>query len=213
VFFLDRRKFHGADMSAVANFVASWERYYRDSVSLSPTNTQPIDYFAELNLVGDLAVENVTRLLRWKDPRMLTHPRLLEETAVDNPRVVRVLNRLDTLNGFRRGDIDQESFAEIISNVFPNGPVWRLFLFHLARPWEWPIADQHVFRAHSALFGTQTPLTLAGYQRYRSSFINLASHLRSKATNDEGHSAVVASHKRLDNALMAYGQFLHAYDR
>jgi hypothetical protein len=213
MFLLDSKEFHGIDPSKVLTFVAFWERYYRDPVSTSSQNKKAIDYFAELNLLGDLTVENVTRLLRWKDRRMLTHPKVAEGTATDNPRVVCVLNRLDTLNDFRRGDIDEASFAELALNVFPKGLIWPLFLFHLARPWAWPIADQHVFRSHAALFGFRIPLTLEGFQRYRASFANLAARLGPSTTDGADYSAVVASHKRLDNALMAYGQFLLKYDR
>lgn len=213
MFLLNRENFHVVDMSVVSDFVTCWEHYYRGAISVSPTNNQAIDYFSELNLLGDLTVDNVTRLLRWKDPRMLTHPKLAEGATADNPRVVRVLNHLDTLNEFRHGNIDQEAFTKAIRKVFPNGPIWRQFLFHVARPWEWPIADQHVFRAHTVLFGVDIPLTLAGFQRYRNSFMKLAHHLDPTVVDGADHSAIVAVHKRLDNALMAYGQFLRAYDR
>lgn len=212
MFLLNREEFRGVNTSIVADFVSCWERYYRNPISVSPTNNVAIDYFSELNLFGDLTVDNVTLLLRWKDPRMLTHPKATDGTT-DNPRVVRVLNHIDTLNAFRHGNINQEAFTKVTRKIFPNGPIWRQFLFHVARPWERPIADQHVFRAHAALFGIDIPLTPDGFQLYSSNFMKLARHLDPTMTDSADYSAIVALHKRLDSALMAYGQFLSAYDR
>lgn len=212
MFLLNREKFRGVDVSIVSDFVTCWEHYYRGAISASPNNDRAIDYFSELKLLGDLTVDSVTLLLRWKDPRMLTHPKATDGKT-DNPHVVRVLNHIDTLNKFRHGTIDQEAFTKVIRKVFPNGPIWTQFLFHMARPWEYPIADQHVFRAHAALFGVDIPLTPDGFQRYSKNFMKLARHLDPTMTDGADHSAIVALHKRLDNALMAYGQFLSAYDR
>ncbi|HEX4377005.1 MAG TPA: hypothetical protein VHZ99_07635 [Steroidobacteraceae bacterium] len=213
MFFLDRDQFHGLNVSLLTSFVTSWERYYRDPVSVYPGGNQPIDYLRELNLSGDLTAENVTRLLRWKDPRMLTHPKVSGGGAAANEQVVRVLEELHRLNEFRRGEMDEKSFEAVTKQVFPSGFVWPLFLFHIARPWEWPIGDQHVFRAYTALFGVQSPETFADFRHYRRSFSDLAGRLMLSAQSNAERSATVASNKRLDNALMAYGQFLDAYDR
>lgn len=213
MFYLERSRFRGLDKSSLMSFVTFWERYYRESISILPGNTQKIDYLAELNLAGNLTAENITRLLRWKDPRMLTHPRVSGGTRLSNPRVVRVLSHLSSINEFRRGVIDQDSFEHITKIVFPTGLVWRVFLFHMARPWEWPIGDQHVFRAYGALFGARRPETLADFQTYRRSFSDLADQLMRNAKGDADRVTRVASNKRLDNALMAYGQFLKMYDR
>jgi hypothetical protein len=211
MFLLDRQAFRGADLSRLSTFVAFWERYYKDNVSVRGLNKDKIDYFTELNVSGKLAPENVTRLLRWKDPARLTHPRS-DNTA--NRKVAAILRQLDKLNEFRRGETNATTFAEIANQVFSGGIVFKLFLFHIARPWDWPIADQHVFRAHAALFQAKVPRTIDEFQEYRTRFVDLAKRLGAQSGVDTNNRvAVTRSNKRLDNALMAYGQFLLKYDR
>lgn len=208
MFVLDRDHFRGANEAHLNNFVTCWERYYRGSVTISPTDATLINYEAELNVQSDLTEQNVTRLLRWKDPRMLTHPKV---DGTDNHRVKNVLSQLGALNQFRNGNIDQQNFAQTTAGIFPNGIVWQLFLFHIARPWEWPIADQHVFRAHAALFQQPFPQTLVDFEPYKNNFICLAQAFQD--INVDCRVETVRRNKRLDDALMSYGQFLLAYDR
>lgn len=208
MFHINRNDFHRNDETQLAAFVACWERYYRGSVSISPMDAAHIDYEGELNIQGDLTAQNMIRLLRWKDPRMLTHPKA---DGTDNHRVTSVLNRLGAINNFRNGKLDRQDFAQATATLFPNGIVWRLFLFHIAQPWDWPIADQHVFRAHAALFGNAVPQTLDDFELYRSTFARLAGALQ--GIQNGNRVEIVQRNKRLDNALMSYGQFLLAYDR
>lgn len=208
MFVLNRDDFQGANEALLDHFVACWERYYRGSVRISPGDVTLIDYEAELNVQNDLTEQNVTRLLRWKDPRLLTHPR---GDGTDNHRVTSVLDELDALNQFRNGNVNQQYFLQTTIRIFPSGIVWKLFLFHIARPWEWPIADQHVFRAYAALFQQPVPQTLEAFEQYRSRFAQLAQAL--DGANPTRCAETVRRNKRLDDALMSYGQFLLAYDR
>lgn len=214
MYVLDRKAFRALDTSRIKQFVECWERLYRGSVRLS-NSPELIDYFQELNLSHNLSEQNTTRLLRWKDPRMLTHPKQDSDgIGAPNPRVERVLAKLDRINEFRSGALSQADFAEITHEVFPNGIIWQLFLFHIAQPWRWPIADQHVFRAHSLLFNSPAPNSIESFRAYTDQFHTMAKRLREDLQVDENDlNGVVHANKRLDNALMAYGQFLQAYDR
>lgn len=208
MFHLNRDEFRRRDESQLASFVSCWQRYYRGSVPISPTDATLIDYESELNIQGTLTQQNLVRLLRWKDPRMLTHPKV---DGTSNHQVENVLANLDAINQFRQGNVDQEIFSQTVAGIFRNGIVWQLFLFHIARPWEWPIADQHVFRAHAALFGQPVPQTLVEFEQYRTNFAHLAQALDD--IQNGNHVEIVQRNKRLDDALMSYGQFLLAYDR
>jgi hypothetical protein len=214
MFILDRQAFKWGDRSTVNAFVACWEHYYRGAVSISASNKEPIDYFSELNISKDLTNENVTRLLRWKDPRRLSHT-----DAKQNPTVVRVLNQLDTLNRFRRSEIDTAAFQntvqkDIFKTAFESSVVWPGFLFHLANPLDWPIPDDNVFRAHKVLFNVKISHTMSGFQQYKATFADLAGCLRSAIGVDANDpNAVVRSNKNLDSALWIYGKFLSMYDR
>ena len=116
MFLLDTRLFRDGDSSKLNAFVECWKRYYRGTVSLSPSDKRIIDYFAELNISGSLTEENVVRLLRWKDSRFLTHPK--KGTNEANPKVAAVLEKLDALNRFRHGEIEANELEENIKNVF-----------------------------------------------------------------------------------------------
>ena len=74
MFILSQNDFYVRDVDRLLPFVKCWECYYRDSTKL-PNSDDEIDYFSELNLGDNLTEQNLIRLLRWKDPRMLTHPK------------------------------------------------------------------------------------------------------------------------------------------
>lgn len=204
MYVLNRDAFRSVDTNRIVQFVECWDRYY--------DGDDIVEYLSELNIGNDLSEQNVTRLLRWKDPLRLTHPRKTD--GKPNPRVIRVLQQLDKLNEFRNGKLDANEFQSITNSLFPNGIIWQLFLFHLARPAEWPIADQHVFRAYSVMFGEEVPGSIAAFGGYAKKFQELAVKFRaSVGIDDTDLASVVQANKRLDNALFAFGQFLASYDR
>jgi len=203
MYVLNRDAFRGVDTNRVVRFVECWERYYKSCDH---------EYFTELNIGNDLTEENISRLLRWKDPRMLTHPRKADGES--NPRVTRVLEQIVSLNAFRKGTVSTDEFQEITQSIFPNGIIWQLFLFHVARPVDWPIADQNVFRSYSVLFNAAVPDSITAFGSYSKTFQELAAKFRRCAEiNDNDQALVVRTNKRLDNALFAFGQFLATYDR
>ncbi len=218
MYLFQRSDFRIVDTTQVVQFVECWERYYRGDIRLSDSE-KVINYFIELNLGHDLTEQNLIRLLRWKDQRMLTHPKKPKDTSVGapdepNPRVMRVLEEIKSINGFRKGDVTELDFKKVTKRVFRSGIVWQLFLFHIARPHQWPIADQHVFRVYSALYGAATPKSIENFRAYVQCFNNLAVMFRNElCVNDQDLTSVVEANKRLDNALMAFGQFLSAYDK
>ena len=96
MFTLNRNDFRVADTNRLVEFVECWNRYYRGNDD---------EYCAALNLGNDLTKQHISRLLRWKDPRFLTHP---NQDGSPNPRVERVLERTASINDFRNGRIDAD---------------------------------------------------------------------------------------------------------
>jgi hypothetical protein len=191
------------DLAKASEFVEFWSQFYDYHVTVLGSE-QEIDYFSELNTGNDLTAENVRRLLRWKDVKMLSERTLSgPNEGQENPRVTKVLAHLSTINGFRK---DQNTNSDLLQTIFPNGVVWRAFLLHIAKPHVYPIADQNVFRAWSLHTRLEDEQSWETYAAYRDYFTEIANALGITATIGNLHEL-----KRIDNALFVFGQFLKAY--
>ncbi len=207
MYILNQFKFRSYNSTQAQAFVDFWNRYYDYSITVFGTKI-PIDYFSELNIGRSLTDENIMRLLRWKDPKYLTRT-IQSGTAkgTANPRVKKVIAKLNDINKFRCGALCEDEFKKITRGVFPNGIVWQVFLFHIAKPSTYPIVDQHVLRVMSAHTGKSTAPNWTTYEHYREYFSSIADECNIPI--DETHFKQL---KTVDNALMAFGQFLKRYD-
>jgi hypothetical protein len=206
---LDLKRF---DVSRARQFVDFWSGFYTYNVTIAPTSKDPINYFSELNLQSDLTEQNLRRLLRWKDPRYLSDPMLTKAELVgreQNQKLQRALECLGELNKFRRDLVSEEEMRRTTDKVFPKGLVYQVFLFNIAKPYSYPIADQHVFRAFGVHknFNFKPRVSWDEYMRYRSYFSEIA-----KALSLEEALHHVPELKKIDDALMVFGQFLKAYN-
>lgn len=200
MFILEPDKFGDCDISNLEEFVLFWEQFYND-------DGQDQLYLNALNVGEDLTVENLIKLLRWKDPRFLTHP--LKKDGQPNPRVERVLQHKQQINQFRHEQLTEDEFSEVTNGIFPSGIIWQLFLFHIARPHHWPIADRYVFGAYNKLTKNKAPKTLADFGQFRAFFNQLSERFLADAA--ESQESLVNRRKRIDRALFAYGLFLERY--
>lgn len=121
---------------AAQEFVAFWEQFYESGKYPDEV------YLHNLNLSGELSVENVGALWLWKSERY--GPPMISRTKVILPQ----------LNQFRHLPVVTEAdkhslWQEIVK--FTMGIVWQAFLFHIARPRDYAILDQHVMRAFLCL--------------------------------------------------------------
>jgi len=127
-----------------------------------------------------------------------------------------VLDKHKSLNDFRHGRIDENSFLEIVKEIFPTGLIWQVFLFHIARPYEWPMAGRNVFLAFSIQTNNKIPEDWEGYQEYKGFFFNVAKSAgiidRQPKGNENNISEIVWALKKVDNALFIFGKFLNDYD-
>lgn len=210
MFFLNLERFTDFNADELNQFVNCWASYYRYSVkkmTLSgKVSDEEIDYFSEINFNNDLTQENVINLLRWKDPKYLSNHILSgPNEGSSNDRVDRVVDKLSELNQFRRSEITSDDFKKITSQFFPNGIIWEIFIFHICKPLSYPIADQHVFRSYHYHNNCQLNDGWEKYEKYRKYFHGMFK-MMPETIGDELHRR-----KKLDNALMAYGQFLKKY--
>jgi hypothetical protein len=218
MFILNVKQFGEFDLYKAKQFVDYWLNKYKNDTVKAFNSTEIIDYINELNLESNLSEQNIKRLLRWKDPRRLTEKILSgPNKGKDNKKVLKVIENIDWFNKFRQGKIGEEEFKIKTKVIFPNGFVWQIFLFHIARPFEFPIADQNVFRAFSTQKHTMVPIDWGGYKDYIDYFFQIAKFSGISAEKPKGHEPdlkeLVKKLKNVDNALFAFGQFLGSYGK
>jgi hypothetical protein len=220
MFVLKPEEFGDKDHSNAKQFIAHWGQYYIDTPPhVIDDNGQKmndkIDYISELNTGSNLTDQNVTRLLRWKLWRAYTHP---DKDGNPNPQVTIVLLKIRELNLFRNNELSEDAFKRVAEQLIPTDGTMRIFLFHICRPWEYPIADQHVFRGFYLLEGEQLKNKIdVTWEIYKNSYIpffrQIAEKYCERPKPQEGMTRYIKDLKEIDNALMSFGQFLGKYNR
>jgi hypothetical protein len=192
------------DLATAPRFVEFWSQFFDDKSK--DLDGSKIDYFTELNIGRELTKENIRKLLRWKDPRLLTHPN--KDTREDNPKVVKVLKSINAINQFRSDETTEDDIRRTIEQVFRGGIVWKAFLLHIAKPNIFPIADVNVLEVWSLHTGLRDEQTWETYAAYCDYFGQIA-----VAMNIERNTQNITQLKRIDNALVVFGRFLNSYYR
>lgn len=216
MFILNVKQFREFDLNRAKQFVDYWSKQYSYDSVKAFNSTEVIDYIDELSIGKNLSEQNIKRLLRWKDPRRLTEKTLSgPNEGKENKKVLKVIEKRDTINKFRQDKIGEKEFKIETEKIFPNGFVWQIFLFHIARPFEYPIADQNVFRAFSTQKHTKVPEDWGGYKHYMDYFFQIAISSGLIAEKPKGYESnikeIVKKLKKVDDALFAFGQFLSSY--
>jgi len=146
MFIISEKQLRDFDLTNAKQFVQYWGKPY-SYASVKDYNTKKdIDYIEELNLGNSLSGQNIKRLLRWKDPRMLTEKILSgPNEGKDNLKVLKVLDKRNSINRFRKGNMGAEEFKTTTEKIFPNGFVWQIFLFHIADHLSFPLQIEMFF--------------------------------------------------------------------
>jgi hypothetical protein len=97
-------------------------------------------------------------------------------------------------------EFEGDQVARYLSHRQPGSAIWNIFYLHCLSPQEWPIFDQHVFRAmHYMKTGEirEIPTTSKGkYASYLTDYIPFWKSFESSEA------------RRIDMALFAHGKFL-----
>ena len=222
MFVLNKEQFREFNLKEAKQFIDFWaEKYPKTKTKVINNGDKTINYLDELNLenrLNRLTEENIKRLLRWKDPRWLTEETLSSpDEGKKNKNVTNVLKNLENINAFRFGKMTEKDFEGKTKDIFPTGIIWRIFLFHIARPFEYPIADKNVFLAFKTHKKVNDPKDWRGYMYYMDYFFEVAISagiITEKPKGDESNiDDLVRNLKRVDEALFAFGQFLYTYNR
>lgn len=178
--------------SDVKEFVEFWNQFYKADQK---------EYIENLHLGSALTERNIRKLIAWKMPA------ISKKSSIQ--KALRIRRYINT---FRSGDITEEEMDKKLKQVIPSGTnVLRVFIKHIAKPTAYPIYDQHVFRAYCKEVGGKSSEIAEKYDAYRAFFFSIYKILYGEH-KDDNSKATVENMKRIDNALMAYGQFLAVYD-
>jgi len=112
---------------------------------------------------------------------------------------------IEAINAFRNGKLEETEFDKKIAECFPNGGgVWHIFVKHIARPWDFPIFDNHVWSAYCCLKGkVNVMLSFDYYGEYRDYFLSLYKEVYGTDERKRDRTTV-KNMKQIDNALFAY---------
>ena len=208
MYILKQTEFSNFNLHQSKLFVPFWNSFYHYKI-LDENTQQEIDYFVELNLNNLLTENNIKKLLRWKDPKYLSEMiKSGKNQDSKNPRVYKVLSKMNKINDFRNNEITEFQFDEILNDCFPNGNgIWNIFIKHIAKPLSFPIYDQHVYRAFCWHKKDNEKDINNKYSNYKEYFYEIYYSLY----NDTSVIEKIRNMKTIDNALMAFGQFLKIY--
>ena len=207
MFILNNEQFKEFDLRKVKQFIEFWDdKYPKEKLN---------DYYKELNLGNMLTEGNIKQLLYWKSRRNFSEERVSGEK---NKTVMEVLKNLENINAFRFNKMNGKNFKEKMERIKGIGKyIFLFFLFHVARPFEYPIADKYVFRAFSTQKQTDISQDWKGYMQYKDYFFKIAISTRFITEipkgNEKNIKDIVHNLKRVDNALFAFGQFLDTYNK
>jgi hypothetical protein len=171
-------------------FISYWAKFYDEG------KYPDSDYEKNLMRGGKLEKSNIVPLLEWKNGRPLS----------DKKRRIaqRIIRNLEKFNKFRFmeevSEKDFRQFWDFTSRIVESGLVWRVYLFHIARPDDYPIIDQHVLRTYHFLTKgeiTEPKQLLETYLSYRDFFFELARKSGKR-------------YREVDKALMSFGQYLNS---
>ena len=218
MFVITRKILRDFDINKARQFVDYWGKPHTFASVKCYDSDEEVNYIEELNMGNRLTEQNIKRLLRWKDPRMLTEKILSgPDEGKENKRVLKVLERRDDINQFREFGIGIEDFKRVTKEIFSNGFVWQIFLFHIARPHEFPIGDRNVFKSYSIHKQLKIPENWTEYEDYIDYFFQIAIAANIISEKPQGNESnlieIVKELKRVDNALVAFGQFVYSCEK
>jgi len=166
----------------ICKFFEFWSSCYEEG-------KYPDDIYLK-NIAVDLTPASFKELLEWKNGMPLSGKK---SSIMD-----RGIAYLQLLNQFKRGEIGKDKLPKIT-----EGFVWQIFILNICKPEEYPLIDQHTFRAY--VFITQNKVVEKPTQNVmKQEYDNYKAYVFALA-HETGFNL-----RKIDKGLMAFGQFLNS---
>jgi hypothetical protein len=183
-------------------FVDFWETLYPTSFrSEEDYRLAEECYSRNVKGVEEITEENVRALFRWQLGQDWEKASWKRKSAFQ-----KAIDNLERLNEFKHlqrvTDAQVEGFLRFLSGI-TSGRIYKPFFFHICRPLEFALYDQHVYRGWQFLIHLEVkevPDDFEAYKQYNRFF---AEHAQRMDSDDQWEAR-----RRLDKALMAFGKFL-----
>ena len=168
----------------IKEFIYFWEKYYDERKYPDKEIYYPY--------IHDLTKNNfLDKLWEWKMREKFYTP--------NNQRALeRMKTSIEIIRDFRKSNPSFHELYNFSRKIFKSGPVYLAFLIHICKPNDYPIFDQHVFRAFTFLTTKKIvdkPKDIQDYLNYRKFVFQI-------------HKKYKISLRDIDKGLMAFGQFL-----
>lgn len=179
----------------IKNFICFWEKYY-------DAGKYPDKIYFDFLEKEHWQNRDLDKIFGWKNGTSLSRKK--------KEILKKIYNNLEKISSFRGiGKPSETDFAnfykEVCCKIISSGLVWRIFLIHLTHPDTYPMVDKfnyiaYTFLAKNLLYNKSEADVdlqknqLRAYRPFRKFIFVL---------NDE-----VNNLRKIDRALMAFGQFL-----
>jgi len=142
----------------------------------------PNDILYSINIGKKLTNERILKLYEWKNGMKLSQKKM---ESVENNYPI---------------GLKEDLVGRYLDSRRPGGPIWNIFYLHINNPEEWPIFDQHVYRAMRSILNKEINKLPTNkekiYKIYRDEYKPFFKRFREK------------SHRIKDKAFFAYGKSL-----
>lgn len=179
------------DFASLDSFIDTWSKGY---------NYPNMKLYSDSIFKRELSYSDLKNLFVWKNGMPLSSKK---EKSFEE----KISKKLSLINQLK-SNWNEEIFYQEFDNL---SAVWKIFLLHIITPEQYPIFDQHVFRAFKYITehvkDAELPLyEVAKLKIYYKNYLPF--YLNCKERMGEVYTS-----KDLDDALWLFGKFLNEYPK
>ena len=170
-----------------SSFIDFWSEYY---------NYAKIEHFYDDTIqLSTFSADDIKMLFEWKNGMKL-NGHVPKEASVN-----KVLSKLDIVNQLK-SKFDITTFN---SNFNGMSAIWKLFLLHIIRPCQYPIFDQHVYRAHFFIVNKEIK-EIKESNKYKEEY-----YFKTYMPYYHSLTSLEPDLRKIDKALWSFGKFLKTH--